>query len=87
MTKKIAAPATKTSIIQSHLNGRPELKKKYGSNALPLLGLALHIQADDIDAFAAEALTDGGNDKKDCRVHTGRSCEDSRTLSFRSVFR
>src|SRR5688572_13685057 len=53
-----------SSLIQKRLGERPELMKKYRDNALPLLGLSLYVQAEDIDALAAEALTDGGNDKK-----------------------
>lgn len=51
-------------VVQQRLEERPELQQKYGDNALPLLGLSLHVQADDIDSLAAESLTDGGNDKK-----------------------
>jgi len=68
MAKKAAKPAakkaSKTSIIETRLHERPQLTKKYGDNALPLLGLQLYVQAEDIDALAADALTDGGNDKK-----------------------
>ncbi len=52
------------SVIRNRLDERPELTKKYGDNALPLLGLFLFVQADDIDALAATSMTDGGNDKK-----------------------
>lgn len=38
--------------------------KKFGSNALALFTLSLYLQIDDIDDFALNFLTDGGNDKK-----------------------
>jgi hypothetical protein len=38
--------------------------KKYGSNALLLFALSLYFRIDSIDQFAAEALTDGPDDKK-----------------------
>lgn len=38
--------------------------KKYDSNALLLYALQLRFDIDDIDAVAAEAITDGANDKK-----------------------
>jgi hypothetical protein len=60
----MAKKANATSLIQRRLGERPELTKKFGDNALPLLGLSLYVQAEDIEALAAEALTDGGNDKK-----------------------
>lgn len=38
--------------------------QKYGDNGLLLYALALHFGIEDLDEFAANALTDGGNDKK-----------------------
>ena len=61
MAKKTVAPI---SITQQRFNDLSDLETKYKDNALPLFGLALYIQADDLDALANEALTDGGNDKK-----------------------
>src|SRR5882672_3307585 len=60
----MAKKAKSSSLIQKRLGERPELTEKFGNNALPLLGLSLYVQAEDVDALAAEALTDGGNDKK-----------------------
>ena len=36
----------------------------YGSNALPLFAVGLHLGVEDFAAFAAESLTDSPNDKK-----------------------
>lgn len=63
-THPMAKKAKALPLIQTRLEERPELTKKYRDNALPLLGLSLYVQAEDIDSLAAEALTDGGNDKK-----------------------
>lgn len=40
------------------------LDTKYGSNGLLLYALSLHFGIEDIDAFAADSLTDGSDDKK-----------------------
>ncbi len=45
-------------------NGRLKLKNDYKENALLLYALQLKFEIEDIDSVAAEALTDGGNDKK-----------------------
>ena len=45
-------------------NGRYELKNKYKDNALLLYALQLRFDIEDIDAIAADALTDGADDKK-----------------------
>ncbi len=37
---------------------------KYGSNALPLFAVALHLDIEDLDGFATECLTDHPSDKK-----------------------
>ena len=44
-------------------NGRYELKNKYKDNALLLYALQLRFDIEDIDAIAADALTDGADDK------------------------
>ena len=44
-------------------NARDELRQ-YGSNALLLYALQLKFDIDDIDAVAADAITDGAQDKK-----------------------
>lgn len=38
--------------------------QKYGDNSLLLYALGLHFGIEDLDEFAANALTDGGDDKK-----------------------
>lgn len=45
-------------------NGRKHLEEVYGDNALMLYALQLRFDIEDIDAVAAEALTDGADDKK-----------------------
>lgn len=60
MAKTISAK----SVVEQRLDERPELTSKFGDNALPLLGLSLYVQAEDIDSLADESLTDGGDDKK-----------------------
>jgi hypothetical protein len=37
---------------------------KYGSNALPLFAVALHLDVEDLGSFATESLTDHPADKK-----------------------
>jgi hypothetical protein len=37
---------------------------QYGSNAFPLFAIGLYVGAEDVQEFAAEALTDGPDDKK-----------------------
>ena len=48
---------TPISITQQRFNDLSDLETKYKDNALPLFGLALYIQADDLDALANESLT------------------------------
>ena len=45
-------------------NGRKKLKEEYGDNALLLYALQLRFDIEDIDSVAADALTDGSDDKK-----------------------
>lgn len=45
-------------------NGRKDLEKSYGDNALLLYALQLRFDIEDIDSVAADALTDGADDKK-----------------------
>ena len=44
--------------------GRKKLEKDYGDNALLLYALQLRFDIEDIDSVAADALTDGSDDKK-----------------------
>ena len=44
--------------------GRKELEEAYGDNALLLYALQLKFDIEDIDSIAADALTDGADDKK-----------------------
>ena len=41
-----------------------EVLAPYGHNALPLFAIGLHLQVEDLAAFATECLTDSPNDKK-----------------------
>lgn len=45
-------------------NGREKLQNDYGNNALLLYALQLRFDIEDIDSVAADALTDGADDKK-----------------------
>lgn len=48
----------------SALSGRPDLSKYGEGNAIALFAAELQFGIDDIDTFAADALTDASNDKK-----------------------
>ena len=53
-------------------NGRKNLKESYGDNALLLYALQLRFDIEDIDSVAAEALTDGADDKKCDLIYVDR---------------
>ena len=53
-------------------NGRTKLKNDYKENALLLYALQLRFDIEDIDSVAADALTDGGNDKKCDLIYVDR---------------
>src|SRR5271166_3283556 len=72
MAKKMNSAAAQALVVKTRLDSHPELKQ-YGDNALPLLGLALHIQADDMEELATEAMTDGSDDKKIDFCHIDRA--------------
>lgn len=74
MAKKTAEEASQVTAVKQKLNQHPELQK-YGDNALPLLGLALYVHADDMDELATEAMTDGANDKKIDFCHIDRTTQ------------
>lgn len=48
---------------ESTLNARSDLQK-YGDNAIGLFALALRFTLEDLDSVAAQAITDGSDDKK-----------------------
>lgn len=50
------------SFISSYEND-PSLQK-YNQNSLAMFVMKLYLGIDDLDAFAADSITDGGNDKK-----------------------
>ena len=52
--------------------GRKDLEKSYGDNALLLYALQLRFDIEDIDSVAAEALTDGADDKKYDLIYVDR---------------
>ena len=52
--------------------GRKDLEKSYGDNALLLYALQLRFDIEDIDSVAAEALTDGADDKKCDLIYVDR---------------
>jgi len=52
-----------TITFRSAFEADKELKK-HGASALSLFVLSLYLRLEDIDEFAANAITDGGNDKK-----------------------
>jgi hypothetical protein len=72
MAKKANPAAAQALVVKTRLDSHPELKQ-YGDNALPILGLALHLRADDMEELAAEAMTDGSNDKKIDFCHIDRT--------------
>lgn len=53
-------------------NGRKDLEKSYGDNALLLYALQLRFDIEDIDSVAADALTDGADDKKCDLIYVDR---------------
>ncbi|MBM7113940.1 AIPR family protein [Archangium primigenium] len=61
-----------TAPVMNAFENRKDLNK-YGSNALLLFALQLRHHIDDIDTAAADALTDGSNDKKCDLVYVDRS--------------
>lgn len=50
------------SFIPSYEND--DSLQKYNQNALAMFVMKLYLGLDDVDAFAADTITDGGNDKK-----------------------
>ena len=54
---------SQTAPWQSTFQERNDLTK-YGSNAIGLFALALKFGLEDLDTVAADAIVDGGNDKK-----------------------
>jgi len=52
--------------------GKKDLEKSYGDNALLLYALQLRFDIEDIDSVAAEALTDGADDKKCDLIYVDR---------------
>lgn len=53
-------------------NGRKNLEKSYGDNALLLYALQLRFDIEDIDSVAADALKDGADDKKCDLIYVDR---------------
>lgn len=74
MAKNASTVFAQTKVVKQKLTQHPELQK-YGDNALPLLGLALYVHADDMDELATEAMTDGTNDKKIDFCHIDRTTQ------------
>ena len=62
---------SKFSFIKE-FRGRKDLEKSYGDNALLLYALQLRFDIEDIDSVAAEALTDGADDKKCDLIYVDR---------------
>lgn len=52
--------------------GRKKLEESYGDNALLLYALQLRFDIEDIDSVAADALTDGADDKKCDLIYVDR---------------
>ena len=52
--------------------GRKRLEESYGDNALLLYALQLRFDIEDIDSVAADALTDGADDKKCDLIYVDR---------------
>ena len=74
MVKKASPAAAQALVVKTRLDSHPELQQ-YGDNAFPLLGLALHLRADDMEELATEAMTDGSNDKKIDFCHIDRTTQ------------
>jgi hypothetical protein len=74
MAKTASPTASQARVVKACLDGHPELQQ-YGDSALPLLGLGLHLQADDMEELATEAMTDGSNDKKIDFCHIDRTTQ------------
>ena len=74
MAKSASTVAAQAKVVKQKLDQHPELQK-YGDNALPLLGLALYVHADDMDELATAAMTDGSNDKKIDFCHIDRTTQ------------
>ena len=52
--------------------GRKKLEESYGDNALLLYALQLRFDIEDIESVAADALTDGADDKKCDLIYVDR---------------
>jgi AIPR protein len=58
-----SAPVAVSAPWRDAFGSRVDLER-YGSNAIGLFALALKFGVDDLDTLAADAIVDGGNDKK-----------------------
>jgi hypothetical protein len=57
--------------VEEALAGRSDLDR-YGDNKRLLFGVQLRLDVDDIDGLAAEALTDGADDKSSDLIYVDR---------------